>query len=340
MFPMNRSLNFIWLIALSMLMLAGCEATSSRSSGRNDNKQTKETVVVPDFSSDSAYAFVAAQVAFGSRVPGSESHQACAHWLTDKLSGYADTVIQQPFRTRLYNRNAVDGINIIATFNPLATKRILLAAHWDTRPYADHDPDPTFHRTPFDGANDGASGVGVLLEVARQLSLQPLKETLGVDIVFFDLEDYGPPTDERQQGDDDFWALGSQHWARNPHTTGYHARFGILLDMVGAKGAVFPREYFSQQYASWVLDKAWRTAFNLGYGDYFVNKPGPPITDDHLPVNRIAGIPMINIIHLDTGSPNGSFFEHWHTMNDNMEQIDPKTLGMVGEVVLHVIYAE
>lgn len=337
---MIRPTQSLLLMAIFALLLNGCDARKSRKAGQPVNQEKKEAVVVPVFSADSAFSFVAAQVAFGPRVPGTDSHIACANWLTEKMMVYADTVIRQPFRTRLYNKNATDGLNIIGVFNPMASKRILLAAHWDTRPFADHDPDPTFHRTPFDGANDGASGVGVLLEVARQLSLQPLKETLGVDIVFFDLEDYGPPTDERQQGDDDFWALGSQHWARNPHTIGYHARFGILLDMVGAKGAVFPREYFSQQYASWVIDKAWRTAFNLGYGDYFVNKPGPPITDDHLPVNRIAGIPMINIIHLDTGSPNGSFFEHWHTMNDNMEQIDPKTLGMVGEVVLHVIYAE
>jgi hypothetical protein len=327
-------------MAIPILLLTACNAGTSRKSDRPDRPDRKEAVDVPVFSADSAFSFVAAQVAFGPRVPGSESHLACANWLTEKMADYADTVIRQPFRTRLYNKNAADGLNIIGIFNPGASKRILLAAHWDTRPFADHDPDPANHRKPIDGANDGASGVGVLLEIARQLSLQPIHKNLGIDIVFFDLEDYGPPTDERQQGDDDFWALGSQHWARNPHIKGYHARFGILLDMVGARGAVFPREYFSQQYASWVLDKAWRTAFNLGYGDYFVNKPGPPITDDHLPVNRIAGIPMINIIHLDTGSPNGSFFAHWHTMNDNIEQIDPKTLGMVGEVVVHVVYAE
>lgn len=125
--------------------------------------------------------------------------------------------------------------NIVATFNPHASKRILLAAHWDSRPYADHDPDDSKHRTPIDGANDGASGVGVLMEVARLLSLQPVEDRLGVDIVFFDLEDYGPHNDVRTAGDDDYWALGSQYWSKTPHLPGYKANFGILLDMVGAK---------------------------------------------------------------------------------------------------------
>jgi glutaminyl-peptide cyclotransferase len=180
----------------------------------------------------------------------------------------------------------------------------------------------------------------VLIEIARLLKSYPLNPTLGVDIILFDLEDYGPHNSTRTWGDEDFWALGSQHWARNMHVAGYRARFGILLDMVGASEPVFPREYYSQQYASWVLDKVWRRAGRLGFDHVFVNKPGPPINDDHLPINRIAGIPTINIIHLDTGSPNGSFFEHWHTLQDNMDNIDRETLRMVGTVVTAVVYEE
>ncbi len=217
----------------------------------------------------------------------------------------------------------------------------MLAAHWDSRPYADHDANSDNHRTPIDGANDGASGVGVLLEIARLLDENPIDENLGgVDIVLFDLEDYGPATQERNQYSEDTWALGSQYWAKTPHIPGYQAQFGILLDMVGAADPEFPREYFSQQYASWVLDKVWRKAFDLGYGSYFVNRPGSPISDDHVPMNEIAGIPTINIIHLDPNSTNGTFFDHWHTVNDNLSIIDKETLRIVGEVVASVIYYE
>jgi len=323
-----------------LLILSGCGGNTQKIARENETSQSATKKASPPFNADSAYHYVASQVAFGPRIPGTDIHGQCADWLIDKLGGYTDTIIVQSFRTRIYNRNTLDGKNIIEIFNPLARKRILLAAHWDTRPFADHDADPANRRAQFDGANDGASGVGVLLEAARLIQSNPLNEGLGIDIIFFDLEDYGPPTDMRSGNDEAYWALGAQHWSRNPHQAGYHAQYGILLDMVGAKGAVFPREYYSQQYASWVLDKVWRTAYTLGYGDYFVNRPGPPISDDHIPVNRIAGIPMINIIHLDTESSNGSFFEHWHTVQDNMEQIDPKTLKMVGEVLMANIYSE
>jgi glutaminyl-peptide cyclotransferase len=307
-------------------------------------RQSHEVVTsvrnVPVFNADSAYSFVERQVSFGPRVPGSPAHLEAANWMAEVLASYADTVIIQHFRARVYTRATLNGQNIIASFNPESQKRILLAAHWDSRPYADHDPNPAFHRTPIDGANDGASGVGVLMEVARLLKSYPVDQSLGVDIILFDLEDYGPHNDQRSFRDEDYWALGSQFWARNMHQSGYRARFGILLDMVGAEDAYFPREYYSQQYASWVLDKVWQTASRLGFGHAFSNRSGPPINDDHIPLNRIAGIPTINIIHIDTNSPNGSFFEHWHTMQDNMDIISRKTLNMVGTVVTNVVYGE
>lgn len=320
------------------LMLLSCGGTVKKNGKTTESSASAVALTVPVFNADSAYAMVAAQLAFGPRVPGTEAHLACAQWMSDRMRGWADTVIVQDFRTRVYTKQVLNGKNIISVFNPEASKRIVLGAHWDSRPYADHDPDPANRRKPIDGANDGASGVGVLMELARLLHQQPLSKNLGIDIIFFDLEDYGPHNDERTAGDDDMWALGSQHWARNPHKPGYKAQFGILLDMVGASDAVFPREMFSQQYASWVLDRVWRIAQRLGYGNNFVNKPGPPINDDHLPVNRIAGIPMINIIHIDQNSSNGSFYEYWHTMNDNLSQIDPQTLKMVGDVVVQTIY--
>lgn len=331
--------RLIFVLVSVVMLSTGCNGSLKKPSASEADKKPTRQVEIPTFRVDSAYHYVAQQLAFGPRVPGSPAHASAAAWLFDQMRQRADTALIQSFKARVYNNTIFEGKNIIGSFNPKARKRILLAAHWDSRPYADHDPDPANRRKPIDGANDGASGVGVLLEIARLLREKPLEPTMGVDIIFFDLEDYGPhQEDYRGPSKDEFWALGSQHWARNPHVAGYRAQFGILLDMVGAPGAVFPREYFSQQYASWVLDKVWRTAQRMGYDYMFVNKAGAPISDDHLPVNQIAGIPMINIIHLDPNSSNGTFYEYWHTLGDNLSQIDPKTLGVVGEVVTRVIY--
>jgi len=328
------------LIVASLLLfqLSACNGTTQKV-GTKQSTIAEKTPSIPMFNADSAYNFVAKQTAFGPRIPASDAHRLCSDWLRLTLQAYTETVVVQPFRARAFNGKVLDGQNIIASFNPKANKRIFLSSHWDSRPFGDHDPDPAKRSTPIDGANDGASGVGILLEIARQLKLHPIDANLGIDFVLFDLEDYGPPTDERAEGDD-FWALGSQYWAANPHTPAYQAQFGILLDMVGASNAVFPREYFSMQYASWVVDKVWSVAYDLGYDDVFVNSPGAPVDDDHLPINKIANIPTIDIIHLDRNSTNGTFYEHWHTTKDNLEQIDPVTLGMVGTVLVHVIYSE
>ena len=210
-------------------------------------------------------------------------------------------------------------------------------AHWDTRPFADYDEDETKHREPIDGANDGASGVGVLLEAARQFGLK--SPDVGVDIVFFDLEDWGPPTD-LDMYNEEYWGLGSQYWSKNPHIFGYKASYGILLDMVGAADPTFRKEYFSRQYAGFVLDKVWQRAFDLGYGNYFLDEDGAAINDDHVFVNKYAKIPSIDIIHLNPANSNKSFFKHWHTLGDNMEHIDKQSLKMVGRVVLDVVYHE
>lgn len=330
---MKKTFPFILI-----LLLASCRSNSTKPKTDDSSVQTQLQVSLPVFEGDSAYAYVAAQTRFGPRVPGTQAHKACADWLIRRLDEWADTVVVQPFKTRVYDKTIFDGQNIVAIFNPKATKRIVLASHWDSRPFADHDPVEANRRKPIDGANDGASGVGVLMEMARLLRQQAPDPGIGVDIVLFDLEDYGPHTDERLNGDENFWALGSQYWSRNPHLPGYKANFGILLDMVGAPQAVFPREYFSQLYASWVLDKVWRAAQNAGYDAYFSNQAGLPISDDHVPVNQIAGIPMINIIHQDQNSSNGTFYEHWHTLNDNLSQIDPNTLKVVGDVLQKVIF--
>ena len=326
-------LKRILIISAVLLSITSCDNKQNNKTVVN-NTPKKQVVKVPGFNADSAYNYVKKQLEFGPRVPGSEAHAQCAEWFIDFFNEKADTVYVQDFRTRLYNGKSIDGKNIIASFNPKAKKKILLAAHWDSRPFADHDPDRTKWNTPIDGANDGASGVGVLMEVARALKENPINT--GIDIILFDLEDYGAPQYLNLMTNDD-WALGSQYWSKNPHVYNYSAYFGILLDMVGASNPRFPKEYYSQQLAPSLSNEIWRMARELGYDQYFINEIGHPINDDHIYVNVNANIPMIDLIHLEDNE-NSSFYPYWHTLNDNIHQIDPNTLGMVGNVVLNVIY--
>ncbi len=204
----------IFFIA-SALLLASCGDKQPQGTATPTEKPRK-SVTVPNFNADSAYHFVAKQTNFGPRVPETQAHADCAEWLVTKLGMFADTVIVQDFRMRLFNDKGIDGQNIIGVFHPEAKKRIVLCAHWDSRPFADHDPDVANSHKPIDGANDGASGVGVLLECARQFKLQELPQNLGVDIVLFDLEDYGPHQEEAELYYDEsvkYWALGSQYWS-------------------------------------------------------------------------------------------------------------------------------
>ena len=329
------------IIAFSLL-LSSCGDKQPKGP-TTPTEKPKKSVVVPNFNADSAYQYVAQQTYFGPRVPETQAHAECAEWLAAKLGEYADTVIVQDFRSRLFNDKGIDGQNIVGVFHPEAKKRIVLCAHWDSRPFADHDSDVANSRKPIDGANDGASGVGVLLECARQFKLQELPQNLGIDIVLFDVEDYGPHQEEAELYYDEsvnHWALGSQYWSKHPHVYGYKAYYGILLDMVGGIDPNFPKEYYSQGYAVWVSNKVWRKAADLGYRPYFTNELGTMVSDDHIPMNQIAGIPTIDIIDLQPSSRNGCFPEVWHTLNDNLEHINKSTLGMVGDLLLHVIYEE
>jgi hypothetical protein len=290
-----------------------------------------------DFNKDSAYYFVEKQVSFGPRVPNTKAHKECGSYLLQTLQRFTDTVMIQSLSIKAYNGTMLNGQNIIGVFNPDARKRVLLAAHWDSRPYADHDPNPGNHRTAIDGANDGASGVGVLLEIARQLQVKA--PAIGIDIIFFDLEDYGEPQDARYDYTGEFWCLGSQAWSRNPHVKNYRAKYGILLDMVGGHNAQFTKEGFSRQYAPDIVDKVWNRANTLGFSSYFQNRETAPILDDHFYVNNIRNLPMIDIIEWDETTGTG-FNKHWHTVNDNMDNINRETLSVVGKVVLSVIYGE
>lgn len=331
-----------------MLLIVACACTAEKGGQQSpgDNgaaspqPQTVEPMaIVPVFDGDSAYNFVARQVAFGPRVPNSAGHRECGDYLEAVLRSYGAEVIAQNTDIKAYNGDVLKARNIIARFQPEKSERVLLCAHWDTRPWADSDPNPANHRKPLPGANDGGSGVGVLLEVARHLSQVPTE--VGVDIVLFDAEDYGRHEAEWRDAveGEETWALGSKYWAQNPHVKGYKARFGILLDIVGAPGSKFYYEGYSKHYAPRIVKKVWSHAYRQGYSAYFVNADGGVITDDHVNVNRILGIPCIDIINCDPDSPNG-FGEYHHTMKDDMEWIDAASLKAVGQTVLSVIYGE
>ncbi|MDR3268823.1 MAG: M28 family peptidase [Tannerella sp.] len=289
---------------------------------------------VPVFNADSAYTYAERQVRFGPRVPNSQAHKACANYLAAELERFGAKLYVQETVLTAYNGERLQASNIIGVFNPEKTQRIMLFAHWDSRPYSDHDADENNYRKPIDGADDGASGVGLLLEIARQIGQHKIES--GVDIFFFDAEDYGTP-EFLKESKTDTWCLGSQFWAKNPHIPGYNAQYGILVDMVGAQNATFFKEYTSVKYAAPVVEKVWITARNLGYGKYFINKEGGHVLDDHYYVIRGRKIPCIDIINYDVESSNG-FGHYWHTQQDTMDNIDRETLKAVGQTLLSVIY--
>lgn len=298
-------------------------------------KKPKVKVEVPNFNSDSAYFFVEEQVNFGPRVISSKAWDNCSKYLTNKLESYNAKVIVQQAPITTYDQKKHTLRNIIGSYSPEKNNRIALFAHWDSRHVADYDTINTSQ--PILGANDGGSGVGVLLEIARNLDLKNPK--IGVDIIFFDAEDYGQPENSKFPIMSDSWCLGSQHWSKNPHKQNYFAKYGILLDMVGGKDAEFWQESISSYYASNIIKKVWDVAHNIGYSNFFIYKNSPQIMDDHYYVNTIAGIPTIDIIEYDPFSKT-NFNKHWHTHADNMNNVDRKTLKAVGQTVMDVIYSE
>ncbi|RRD62522.1 M20 family metallopeptidase [Tannerella forsythia] len=321
-------------VLLGSLMLSCCGQKNTTKEEVSTPDDTDKRIEAPTFNADSAYAYIERQVAFGPRVPNTEAHQRCADYLAGELERHGAKVYVQEAVLTAYNGEKLKAKNIIGAFQPEKSRRILLFAHWDSRPYADHDSDEANHRKPIDGADDGGSGVGVLLEIARQI--QAKAPAIGIDIVFFDAEDYGTPefVDEYKP---DTWCLGSQFWAKNPHVPNYKAEFGILLDMVGSRDATFYKEGTSVQYAARYVEKVWAAARELGYGKYFINAQGGTIVDDHQYVIQGLRIPCLDIINYDPDTRSG-FGAYWHTQNDTMENIDRETLKAVGETVLSVIY--
>lgn len=269
----------------------------------------------------------------------STAHEQCAKWIASKFAQSGMEVTLQKADLTGYDGTTLHGTNIIASYKPEATDRILVCAHWDSRPWADNDPDSANWRKPVMAANDGASGVAVMLELARLLSgAEPL--TMGIDFICFDAEDWGTPQWSDTGHDSDSWALGAQYWAANPHREGYTARFGILLDMVGGAGARFYQELFSNQYARKIVKMVWRAAETVGFGSLFPKRDGEAITDDHIPVNQRAGIPTVDIIAYYPDCEQSGFGPTWHTVNDDMEHLDPNILQAVGQTLVQVIYEQ
>ena len=357
---------------LSLLLLSSCGLRKQTAAG--DNAVSAQPVG-PAFCADSAYAFCEAQCDFGPRTMNSQAHDDCGAWIMEKFKSYGMSVTPQQTLLTGYDGTMLRATNIIASYRPELTDRILICAHWDSRPWADNDPDEANHRKPVLAANDGASGVAVMLELARLLReyggagarghedtsaadtsratsasdsilapphlrtpAPPL--TLGVDFICFDAEDWGTPQWDDTPSDGDTWALGAQYWAANPHVDGYTARYGILLDMVGGQGAQFYQEQQSLHYARSIVDKVWRASQVVGFGSFFPSREGVGITDDHLPVNRVAKIPCIDIIPYYPDCPQSSFGPTWHTVNDDMAHIDRNTLQAVGQTLIQVLWSE
>lgn len=327
-------MKFLTAVALG-LSLIGCSGKTG--GAKVDVPGDDKNNVTMEFNADSAYIYVEQQTQFGPRVPGTKSHGLCANFLENELKRHgADTVLIHTGTMKGAEGKVVPVRNIMGRYNSDVARRVLLAAHYDTRPWADEEEDSRKHSLPIDGANDGASGVGVLLELARMIGER--NPEIGVDILFVDAEDMGKSgggSDEEMT-----WCLGTQLWAANMPYKSVAERpvYGIVLDMVGGRNAVFYREYVSERMARSVNDRVWGTAAKSPYSQRFVNEMRGSLIDDHLFINR-AGIPCIDIVECGN-AVTGSFPETWHTLDDNMSNIDRSTLKAVGQVVTDVIYGE
>lgn len=333
-----KNSSFLTIFALACFFCS-CDPHKGKVQEKETSlEEAKPPVVVPSFNSDTAYAYIENQVNMGPRVPNSSAHKATGDFLIQTLERLGAAVEVQAFEEKAFDGTTLYLRNIIASYSPEKAKRILLAAHWDTRPFADKDDKD--QDQPIDGANDGGSGVAVLLELARLFQNQP--PDVGVDIILFDGEDYGEP--EGYEGNNGpnkvYWCLGSQYWSTHPHKKGYGAYYGILLDMVGAKNARFYREGVSMQYAPKIVQKVWNVAQKLGHGNHFIPQNIGMITDDHLFINRNASIPTIDIIEYGPESEYSYFGDYHHTHEDNIEIISKETLQAVGETVAYVVYHE
>ncbi len=274
------------------------------------------------FNEQRAFQYLLKQVAFGPRNPNSTGHQQCLKFLHQEFSQLADTVLLQPFEWYdAHFKKRLKLTNVIARFQPNNPRRIFLAAHWDTRPRADMDR-PENKNKPILGANDGASGVAVLLEVAH--ALKQRVPAIGVDLILFDGEDYG------RQGHLEEYFLGSRYFAKHYQRLNFSHEFGILIDMIGDAQLTIKREGYSVTHLPWLVDRVWKTAQSMGYYEFSDEFLGY-VDDDHVPLLK-KGIPCINIIDFE--------YPYWHTLEDTPDKCSPQSLGVVGRVLLEVIYEQ
>lgn len=338
----KRYIMLTSVVAAVCVIGATCFATLG--TGGNSAANSEEETVVQSrfvFNADSAYKYCAAQCDFGPRVMNSEAHDKCGEWIKGKFEEYGCSVESQKADLKGYDGTIYHNENIIARTNPNAKQRILFCAHWDSRPWADNDPDENNHRKPVMGANDGASGVAAMIELARMLQADSAGVNIGVDFVCFDTEDSGTPQWADVDDDPDTWALGAQYWAKdfaqNADKRDWHYEYAILLDMVGGEGAKFYKEGFSSEYAPDILASVWASANAAGYGSFFVDDMGGYITDDHVPVNKIAGVRCVDIIAYYPDCQQSSFGPTWHTVNDTMEHISVSSLRAVGQTMAQLL---
>jgi glutaminyl-peptide cyclotransferase len=331
--------NHILLTVTALVLLYGCtgdEKKQEHTTTPEPQPAKVEKLKSPDINSDSTYSFIEKQLAFGPRVPGTEGWKKCGAWIQAKLKQYGCEVTVQNGQMEAFNGKILPVMNIMGSINKSATNRVLLFTHWDSRPWADSDT--INENKPIPGANDGASGVAVLLEMARTIALAGNKPSIGVDFLMVDAEDYGQPNNTMLPPKEDTWCLGTQYWAKHKPAD-YKPMYGILLDMVGAKDAIFPIEGKSASYAPSVVNKVWNTAQRIGYGNFFVKETIDFVgSDDHVYMNRMANIPSIDIIQFDPRT--GSFGDYHHTHHDDINIIDKTTLKAVGQTVMEVVYSE
>lgn len=313
----------------------GCRPTAAQNESATPAKE--QFVKAPvTFNRDSAYSYVRRQVSFGPRVSGSQANRDCRYFLVSELKRHGGEYVNvQHGDVTAFTGETLPIGNIMASFNPDLNDRVLLIAHYDTRPWSDCDHNEENRMKPVVGANDGASGVAVILEIVRNLGLH--KAPVGVDVLFVDAEDYGQASGFSTH--DSSWCLGTQYWVEHmPYTPDNMPRYGVLFDMVGGVGARFHREYFSDHYARALVDKVWSVAERSGFDSRFINKGGGSVVDDHIFLNE-AGIPTVDIIE-SKNATTGTFPPTWHTTEDTIDNIDPASLEAVGQTVLNLIYSE
>jgi len=324
---MYKNIIKIFLALLIISFVSSCKSDTSKTQVTESVEKTTRRKV-PKFDQEKAYNNIQKQVDFGPRYPGTQAHKNLIKHLSAELNKYTDKVVEQDFKVDFLDEKNVSATNIIGIVNPERKKRLLLCAHFDTRKIAEKDEDESKQNEPILGADDGGSGVGILLEIARLVKENGID--IGVDFVLFDAEDNG----EDGKG----WCLGSEYWAKNPHIKNYKADFGILLDLVGAKNAEFGKEEASIQTAGKYLNKIWALASRMSFSNYFIDQQSGPVMDDHINVIKFRKIPMIDIINMSQQGERSGFDHYHHTHKDNMDIIDKNTVRAVGKVVTATLY--